>query len=140
MSSNRLNQLRDLQNIIEEVSRAIMWVNGKEEEELMFDWGDKNIDQYIPRKQESYSVRISNWVFFIVIIIDICCKFICIVYGGTVLDFIFVFIQQKLMSDLEEKEKELNRLKIKSGALLNSNHPAKDKIEVTVVGIWTVFW
>lgn len=22
----------------------------------MFDWGDKNIDQYIPRKQESYSV------------------------------------------------------------------------------------
>ncbi|XP_027877447.1 desmoplakin-A isoform X2 [Xiphophorus couchianus] len=93
MSSNRLNQLRDLQNIIEEVSRAIMWVNGKEEEELMFDWGDKNIDQYIPRKQESYS---------------------------------------KLMSDLEEKEKELNRLKIKSGALLNSNHPAKDKIEAYV--------
>lgn len=33
-----------------------MWVNEKEEEELMFDWGDKNIDQYIPRKQESYSV------------------------------------------------------------------------------------
>lgn len=33
-----------------------MWVNDREEEELMFDWGDKNIDQYIPRKQESYSV------------------------------------------------------------------------------------
>ncbi|XP_043990295.1 desmoplakin-like isoform X3 [Gambusia affinis] len=93
MSSNRLSQLRDLQNIIEEVSRAIMWVNGREEEELMFDWGDKNIDQYIPRKQESYS---------------------------------------KLMSDLEEKEKELNKLKIKSGALLNNNHPAKDKIEAYV--------
>lgn len=31
-------------------------MNEKEEEELMFDWGDKNIDQYIPRKQESYSV------------------------------------------------------------------------------------
>lgn len=55
------------------------------------------------------------------------------------MDFIFLFIQQKLMSDLEEKEKELNKLKIKSGALLNNNHPAKDKIEVTVVGIWSVF-
>ncbi|XP_054888482.1 desmoplakin-A-like isoform X1 [Poeciliopsis prolifica] len=93
MSNNRLTQLRDLQNIIEEVSRAIMWVNGREEEELMFDWGDKNIDQYIPKKQEKYS---------------------------------------KLMSDLEVKEKELNRLKTKSAALLNSNHPAKDKIEAYV--------
>lgn len=35
-----------------------MWVNEKEEEELVFDWGDKNIDNYIPKKQESYSVRI----------------------------------------------------------------------------------
>lgn len=56
MSHNRLSQLRELQSIIEEISRAIMWVNEKEEEELVFDWGDKNIDQYIPRKQESYSV------------------------------------------------------------------------------------
>lgn len=58
MSNNRVNQLRDLQSIIEEISRAIMWVNEREEEELMFDWGDKNIDNYIPRKQENYSVSI----------------------------------------------------------------------------------
>lgn len=89
MSQLRLTQLRDLQNIIEEISRAIMWVNEREEEELMFDWGDKNIDQYIPKKQESYS---------------------------------------KLMSDLEEKEKDLNKLKVKSDALVNNNHPASDKI------------
>lgn len=57
MSHNRISQLRELQSIIEEISRAIMWVNEREEEELMFDWGDKNIDHYIPRKQESYSVR-----------------------------------------------------------------------------------
>uniref|UniRef100_A0A8C7YTA6 Desmoplakin a n=1 Tax=Oryzias sinensis TaxID=183150 RepID=A0A8C7YTA6_9TELE len=90
MSHNRLSQLRDLQNIIEEIFKAIMWVNEKEEEELMFDWGDKNIDQYIPKKQESYS---------------------------------------RLMRDLEEKEKELNKLKMKSDALLNKGHPASDKIE-----------
>lgn len=59
MSNNRVNQLRDLQSIIEEISRAIMWVNEKEEEELMFDWGDKNIDNYIPRKQENYSVSVA---------------------------------------------------------------------------------
>ncbi|MEQ2175201.1 hypothetical protein GOODEAATRI_015663, partial [Goodea atripinnis] len=35
----------------------------------------------------------------------------------------------KLMRDLEEKEKELNKLKLKSGALKNNNHPASDKIE-----------
>ena len=50
--------MRELQAIIEEISRAIMWVNDREEEELVFDWGDKNIDQYIPKKEESYSVRI----------------------------------------------------------------------------------
>ncbi|XP_074507517.1 desmoplakin-A isoform X2 [Sebastes fasciatus] len=90
MSHSRVQQLRDLQGIIDEISRAIMWVNEREEEELMFDWGDKNIDQYIPRKQESYS---------------------------------------GLMWDLEEKEKELNKLKVKADGLVNNNHPASDKIE-----------
>lgn len=60
MSFARTGQLRELQNIIEEISRAIMWVNEREEEELVFDWGDKNIDVYIPKKQESYSVRPYN--------------------------------------------------------------------------------
>ncbi|KAG7524700.1 desmoplakin isoform X1 [Solea senegalensis] len=90
MSHSRFSQLRELQNIIEEISRAIMWVNKREEEELMFDWGDKNMDNYIPKKQESYS---------------------------------------RMMSDLEEKEKELNKLKMKADGLLNNNHPAGDKIE-----------
>ncbi|XP_033838794.1 desmoplakin-A-like isoform X1 [Periophthalmus magnuspinnatus] len=90
MSHSRLSQLRELQNIIEDISRAIMWVNEREEEELVFDWGDKNIDNYIPKKQESYS---------------------------------------RLMRDLEEKEKELNKLKVKADGLLTSNHPAADKIE-----------
>lgn len=56
MSFGRTQQLYELQQIIHEISKEIMWVNDREEEELMFDWGDKNIDQYIPQKQESYSV------------------------------------------------------------------------------------
>lgn len=59
MSHSRTSQLRDLQNIIDEISRSIMWVNEREEEELVFDWGDKNIDVYIPKKQEGYSVRLN---------------------------------------------------------------------------------
>uniref|UniRef100_A0A8C4HUJ6 Desmoplakin a n=1 Tax=Dicentrarchus labrax TaxID=13489 RepID=A0A8C4HUJ6_DICLA len=90
ISHNRVSQLRELQSIIEEISRAIMWVNEREEEELVFDWGDKNIDQYIPKKQESYS---------------------------------------RMMRDLEEKEKELNKLKVKADGLMNNHHPASDKIQ-----------
>lgn len=56
MSYGRSDQLRELLQVIQEISKEIMWVNDKEEEELVFDWGDKNIDQYIPKKQESYSV------------------------------------------------------------------------------------
>uniref|UniRef100_A0A671W0S5 Desmoplakin b n=1 Tax=Sparus aurata TaxID=8175 RepID=A0A671W0S5_SPAAU len=90
MSFGRTQQLQELQQIIQEMSKEIMWVNDREEEELMFDWGDKNIDQYIPKKQESYS---------------------------------------KLMSALEVKEKDLNKLKAKVDTLLKNNHPASDKIE-----------
>ncbi|TMS09989.1 Desmoplakin [Larimichthys crocea] len=90
MSHGRISQLRDLQSIIEEISRAIMWVNEREEEELMFDWGDKNVDKYIPMKQENYS---------------------------------------RMMSELEEKEKELNKLKVKADGLLHNDHPAADKIQ-----------
>nr|XP_055057436.1 desmoplakin-A-like isoform X2 [Misgurnus anguillicaudatus] len=93
MSHARSTQLRELQSIIEEISKAIMWVNDREEEELVFDWGDKNIDTYIPQKQESYS---------------------------------------RLMSALEEKEKELNKLKTKVDGLLKNQHPASDKIEAYV--------
>ncbi|XP_076844153.1 desmoplakin-B isoform X2 [Brachyhypopomus gauderio] len=90
LSFARSTQLRELQGIIEEISREIMWVNDREEEELVFDWGHKNIDAYIPKKQEDYS---------------------------------------RLMSELEMKEKELNKLKAKVDNLLTSNHPASDKIE-----------
>ncbi|XP_067370020.1 desmoplakin-B-like isoform X1 [Channa argus] len=90
MSFGRTQQLRDFQQIVEDITREIIWVNEKEEQELVFDWGDKNIKQYIPKKQESYS---------------------------------------KLMSALEEKEKDLNKLKAKVDTLLNNKHPASVKIQ-----------
>ncbi|XP_058878532.1 desmoplakin-like isoform X1 [Acipenser ruthenus] len=88
MSNDRTDQLRQLQNIIEEISKEIMWVNEREEEELVYDWSNKNTA--IAKKQEDYS---------------------------------------KLMSLLEEKEKQLNKLKQKVDVMLKNNHPASDKIE-----------
>lgn len=41
-----------------------------------------------------------------------------------------LFLEQRLMSALEVKEKDLNKLKAKVDALLKTNHPASDKIEV----------
>ncbi|XP_062858020.1 desmoplakin-B isoform X2 [Trichomycterus rosablanca] len=90
LSFERGAQLHELQSVLGEITREIMWVNDREEEELVFDWGNKNIDVYIPKKQESYS---------------------------------------RLMSDLEEKEKQLNKLKLKVDNLLAKKHPASDKIE-----------
>lgn len=89
-SYQRSVQLQDLRSIIEEISAQIMWVNDREEEELVFDWGDKNIDVYIPQKQESFS---------------------------------------KLMSELEQKEIQLNALKSKVDGQLRNKHPASDKIQ-----------
>uniref|UniRef100_A0A8C4RLW4 Desmoplakin n=1 Tax=Erpetoichthys calabaricus TaxID=27687 RepID=A0A8C4RLW4_ERPCA len=88
MSNERLDQLRQLSEVIDEISREIMWVNEREEEELVYDWSDKN--KNIAQKQELYS---------------------------------------KLMSQLEDKEKQLNKLKQKVDNLLMNGHPAKDKIE-----------
>ncbi|KAM8822270.1 LOW QUALITY PROTEIN: desmoplakin-B-like [Synchiropus picturatus] len=59
LSFLRSQQLREVQQVLQDMSAEIMWVNDREEEELMFDWGDKNIDVYIPRKQESYSKLMS---------------------------------------------------------------------------------
>uniref|UniRef100_A0A8D0GP55 Desmoplakin n=1 Tax=Sphenodon punctatus TaxID=8508 RepID=A0A8D0GP55_SPHPU len=87
-SFERMDQLRHLQNIIQATSREIMWINDCEEEELLYDWSDRNTD--ITRKQEGFSVR---------------------------------------MSQLEIKERELNKLKQECDQLVLSQHPASDKIE-----------
>ncbi|XP_055364407.1 plectin-like isoform X5 [Betta splendens] len=59
MSLDRTQQLKDLEQILQDICTEIMWVNDKEEEELVFDWGDKDVAQYIPKKQESYSKLMS---------------------------------------------------------------------------------
>ncbi|KAM8797536.1 desmoplakin-like [Eudromia elegans] len=87
-SFERMDQLRQFQNLIQAISREIMWINDCGEEELLHDWSDRNTD--IARKQEAFSKR---------------------------------------MSELELKEKELNKLKQESDQLVLNQHPASDKIK-----------
>eukprot|EP00070_Physeter_catodon_P027794 XP_028334688.1 desmoplakin [Physeter catodon] len=87
-SFERMDHLRQLQSIIQAASQEIMWINDCEEEELLYDWSDRNTN--IAQKQEAFSIR---------------------------------------MSQLEVKEKELNKLKQESDQLVLSQHPASDKIE-----------
>lgn len=58
--------------------------------------------------------------------------------GENTLNFLLLVSGQGLMRDLEEKEKELNKLKLKTDGLLNNNHPASDKIEVRCICISSV--
>lgn len=87
-SRDRVEQLRQLQAFIEAISAEIMWINDREEEELLYDWSDKNTN--ILQKQEAFS---------------------------------------NLMSQLEVKEKRLNKLKQENDIFLMTQHPAAEKIE-----------
>lgn len=51
-----MDHLRQLQNIIQATSREIMWINDCEEEELLYDWSDRNTN--IAQKQEAFSVSL----------------------------------------------------------------------------------
>ncbi|XP_059828273.1 desmoplakin-like isoform X2 [Hypanus sabinus] len=90
-SADRLDQMRKFQDIIQATSNEIMWINDREEEELVYDWSDKNTD--MSQKQEAFSV---------------------------------------LMSQLEDKEKQLNRLKQDGDQQVANKHPASDKIEAYI--------
>lgn len=90
-SGDRFDQIRKFQDIIQSTSNEIMWINDREEEELVFDWSDKNTNMI--QKQEAFSM---------------------------------------LMSQLEEKEKQLNKRKQDGDQLVANNHPASDKIEAYI--------
>uniref|UniRef100_A0A4W3J3Q7 Desmoplakin n=1 Tax=Callorhinchus milii TaxID=7868 RepID=A0A4W3J3Q7_CALMI len=95
-SNERIDQLIRFQDIIKVASNEIMWINDREEEELVYDWSDKNTN--IAEKQERFSM---------------------------------------LMSNLEVKEKQLNRLKQEGDKLVANQHPAANRIEAYVDALQT---
>lgn len=54
-SKARLRALESLHGFVAAATKELMWLNEKEEEEVGFDWSDRNTN--MAAKKESYSVR-----------------------------------------------------------------------------------
>jgi plectin len=54
-SKARLRALENLHSFVAAATKELMWLNEKEEEEVGFDWSDRNAN--MAAKKESYSVR-----------------------------------------------------------------------------------
>lgn len=54
-SKSRLRHLDQLHAFVSAATKELMWLNDKEEEEVNFDWSDRNTN--MTAKKENYSVR-----------------------------------------------------------------------------------
>lgn len=54
-SKSRLRHLDQLHAFVGAATKELMWLNDKEEEEVNFDWSDRNTN--MTAKKENYSVR-----------------------------------------------------------------------------------
>lgn len=54
-SKARLRFLAELHAFVSAATKELMWLNEKEEEEVNFDWSERNTN--MASKKESYSVR-----------------------------------------------------------------------------------
>lgn len=58
-SKARLRSLESLHGFVAAATKELMWLNEKEEEEVGFDWSDRNAN--MAAKKESYSVSHSEF-------------------------------------------------------------------------------
>lgn len=54
-SKARLRNLENLNGFVAAATKELMWLNDKEEEEVNFDWSDRNTN--MTSKKDNYSVR-----------------------------------------------------------------------------------
>lgn len=57
-SKSRLRNLDQLHAYVTAATKELMWLNDKEEEEVNFDWSDRNSN--MAAKKENYSVSLNN--------------------------------------------------------------------------------
>lgn len=53
-SKSRLRNLESLHGFVSSATKELMWLNDKEEEEVNFDWSDRNTN--MTAKKDNYSV------------------------------------------------------------------------------------
>lgn len=56
-SKARLRHLESLQAFVAAATKELMWLNEKEEEEVNYDWSERNSN--VAAKKESYSVKVA---------------------------------------------------------------------------------
>lgn len=115
-------------------TKELMWLSEKEEEEVGFDWSERNAN--MAAKKESYSVRRpcirsrsrphggqpGAWVALDGRLVDLC-RF------GTIPETPLPPCQA-LMRELELKEKKLKETQSTGDRLLREDHPARPTVEV----------
>lgn len=115
-SRERQSHLEGLHDFVSQATQELIWLNEKEEEEVAFDWSDRNIN--IPEKRQYHTVRLdffcgaTFWVWHVV------------------RDALFYV--QDLMSELDEKEGVFRAVQNKGEQLVCKNHPARATIEVNL--------
>lgn len=57
-SKARLRNLESLHAFVSAATKELMWLNDKEEEEVNFDWSDRNTNMIA--KKDNYSVRLRS--------------------------------------------------------------------------------
>lgn len=57
-SKSRLRNLDSLHGFVSAATKELMWLNDKEEEEVNFDWSDRNTN--MTAKKDNYSVCVSQ--------------------------------------------------------------------------------
>lgn len=127
-------------------TKELMWLNEKEEEEVGFDWSDRNTN--MAAKKESYSVRrlflhstaVSTLSLptHIPIVSHGSASGLCGDGRGTlyiyslpeVVPETLSLFCQALMRELEMKEKKIKEIQNTGDRLLREDHPARPTVEV----------
>lgn len=117
-SKSRLRNLDSLHAFVSAATKELMWLNDKEEEEVNFDWSDKNNN--MTAKKDNYSVCVQSLSVSRCKILPPCPQ--------TVRTHVCVF--QGLMRELELREKKVNEIQALGDKLVRDGHPGKKTVEV----------
>lgn len=103
-----------------------MWLNDKEEEEVNFDWSDRNTN--MTAKKDNYSVGF--WCLS-THPVDFLFRYMASreKHDFTLIN-IFLPIFQGLMRELELREKKVNDIQAIGDKLVRDGHPGKKTVEV----------
>lgn len=117
-SKSRLRNLDSLHAFVSAATKELMWLNDKEEEEVNFDWSDKNNN--VTAKKDNYSVCVQSLSVNRCKILRPCLQ--------TVRTQTCMF--QGLMRELELREKKVNEIQALGDKLVRDGHPGKKTVEV----------